>query len=650
MLQGAPAVRLSLLVALALVALIPSSLLAGPPRAAQAPPPTEPAALDSHLVLFVSMGPAVEVLVDEQTRIEVPALGQMAARTTADRLTYTVRHGDDWQYGGALDLRGQTERLVTISEPSSHLNIVNRGAEAAEILFEEQKLGVLAKDGTRLWGPLPSGRRRLVAVGVRSRTWSVLDIDLLPGQAHTAILPPAETGLVVKNTIDEPVRVSVDQHDHGALESQEAMTVLGLAPGSHLVEMRGLRSGRSWKYDSKLGEQGSSAADAGPLRLWLDNQTGETLRLPPSLGGLYDRPIEPGSRVPLLMQRKPVRLTVRGEDSGLDYKRDVQPDPAEQSWRLERPRGQLRLTNGTGEDAEVDIGGRHRIAIKKGATVQLRNVLSGKLQLLVTTQDSHQTFERGIFMEPRGDIAWTVTAGAASLVVHNAWPEPIELEIDGAPRGQVQAGAVFRAARVQPGLHEVVARASLSGQVDAALVKVLDGKVARLDLQPPMAGLRVVNDSDERYDVVVRGVEVGRVPPGEARAFNVAPGRIVAEVRGAVTGLHVSWSGKLSPAQHLPLPSPVRGGGAIEVTNDQPAAVELRVGDRDALRIEPGKHVRVEGLAAGEHLVEIRGANFHQRQRVLLQDGLPPAALALLPTVLKKAPTKAGSEPSKARH
>lgn len=596
---------------------------------AEQPAALPDAATADRLVTFANTGPAVQLTVEGVGSVKMARGARIGVATTAANLRYTVLKGDDWQYSGTIDLAGTVERLITLVAPRAHLRIVNRSDEAAEIRMYGERIGLLPRAGSKTFGPLPAGVATMVAIGTRSRGWSLLRMELRSGVTHTAILPPTPAGLVVQNVLTEQARVSVDHRDYGRVDAGATIHLLGLVPGSHDVALHGLDTGRVWRNDTQVGAEGARSADAGQLSLLVFNDTGETLALPAALGGLYDRPLAPGDRVTFAMQRKEVRVILEGEDSQLRYVRDVTADPARQSWTVTRPTGQLRLTNGTGEAAKVAVDGLATVALARNQTIQLRRVPAGRLQLQVTTERTGQVFTRGVFLEPGGDISWLVSAGGTSLVIANDWPEPVSLTIDGAPRGLIAAKAIFRIPRIRPGQHRVGMRTMVTGRSEVSIAEVVDGKRTRLLLQPPDGTLRVKNVGEQALDVLARGRLLGRVQAGQQRAFSVKPGQLVAEVRQVGSGRNVSWAGALAPAQHVILPTPSTTGGALIIHNHLDAAVYVTIDAGAPAEIGPGKTVKIRALTSGEHLVQVSGPKFVQRQRVVVDAALPAVRIEL---------------------
>lgn len=587
------------------------------------------AVTEDRLVTFDNHGPDVELTVDGVGSVALPRGQRISVATAAPQLRYTVALAQEWQYSGTVAMANTLERLITLIAPSAHLRIVNRSDEPAEVRMAGQRLGLLPRVGTKVFGPLPAGTVTLVAIGERSRSWSLLRMTLRAGATRTAILPAAPAGLLIENILAEPARVTVDHRNYGWVDAGAKIAVLGLVPGSHDVALHGLQSGRIWRNDAKVDAEGAQEANAGQLSLAVHNETGETLRLPAALGGLYDKPLAPGAQVTFAMQRKSVRVILQGERSHLRYVRDVAAEPASQSWTIHRPQGQLRLTNGTGEAVEVAVDGLATVPMARDETVQLRRVPAGRLKLQVTTRQSGQVFSRGVFLEPGGDVTWRVTAGGTSLVVQNLWPESLSLTIDGAPRGLVGPNAIFRLPGIRPGQHRVGALTTVSGHAELALANVVDGQRTRLVLRPPDGTVRVDNEGERQVDVLVRGELLGRVEPGQGRAFAVPAGKIVAEVREVGTGRSADWAGAVAPAQHLSLPTPAMGGGALLLHNPLQTPVQVRVGRQEPVAVAAGKTVRITSLRSGEHLVEVKGRNFVQRQLVVVAAGLPPVEIQL---------------------
>jgi hypothetical protein len=293
------------------------------PLTAQTQPSTKQRKSEPVIVHFLSPGPAVELTIDGGRKVQVPAGGHIEVTTTAKRIDYMVARGGNWQYGGSVDLGDVSERLVKLKEPGAQILLVNRSDERQEVYDQGRLIGGLQLGVSKWFGPVKPGTRFMTAFGLRSRTWSRLQMNLMAGANHTAILPPAHTGLLMHNPTKEEVHLSVDQRSFGRLASGQTIHLLGLAPGQHVVELVGVRSGRKWQHTSSLHETGGAASVEGPITVWVENRSKETLQLAEALRRIYARPIEAGALVKLVMKRRPVRLLLRGKDSGLTYEHDV---------------------------------------------------------------------------------------------------------------------------------------------------------------------------------------------------------------------------------------------------------------------------------------------------------------------------------------
>lgn len=625
---------LCLLVGLFVVAALSApEVVAAPATGAASQPAAESAPVDAPVeatastVRFRNDGPGVTVRVeggpwhalDRGEAWDVPA----AAGTTV--LRYEVAHGYDWQYGGEIALDNAAARLCVLIPPLGHLQLTNRSDEPRDIVWAGRALGRLGRDETRLFGPLEVGEHELVATGARSRVASAERIALRPGGRAERVLDAVPFGLVVRNPAAEPVRVLVDQRDHGRLEPGAEATLLGLAPGEHLVVLRGLRTGRDLRGEATLREDGRNEQATAAVAVVVVNGSGETLRLPPALGGLHDGPIAPGADVRMVVPGRSLRIRLVGDESGLSYHYDVRPDAGrEQRWEIERPVGIVALQNATGEPAELQIDRAPAIRMEAGKRLRVRQVPAGRVRVVVHTLESKQTFERVIRLESGQEVAWRVRAGAATLVIDNEHAEPVEISIDGTPRGRIAAGGSFRVADVPPGLHDLLSQTLYSKRREAVRARVVDGRKVHVALRPPAASVVVRNPGDRPVQVSVDGALVGEVGAGREKAFPVPSGRrVIRAVDDA--GRVAQYAGNVAPGQSLPLPEPALPERVLEIQNAGTDAVQVRIDERgDWSALAAGAVLRVDRLAVGEHLVEAKGPKGEQRRRVMLRDDAPP--------------------------
>ncbi|MCO4760788.1 MAG: hypothetical protein KC502_04745 [Myxococcales bacterium] len=580
------------------------------------------AAAKATQVRLVNVGPGVTVRIDGGQWIPLRRGQSTTVRTSKKTLHYTVARGDLWQYSAQLDLHDVLQREVQLVPPGGHLKVVNRSGENRTITWGGAVLGILKRGQTRLMGPLAPGTQPIHATGQRSRDIYARRVTLAHGATAEVVLPPVSAGLVIPNPLTEPARLRVDFEDYGELQPRERVTVLGLAPGDHKVELIGRRSGKLWSYNSQLGVRGASPPQPGALTIVVDNATGEDLRLIYALSGLHNGPIRAGEKVKLQVARKTFRLAATGVRSGLPYVFDVRPRAGGlQNWRPERPQGQLQLTNATGQEAVVDIDGEAKLTLKPGQQLTVRKVPAGSLKLRVKT--SEQTFSKGVDLPPGGHVGWRISAGRTSLIINNRYREQVTLVVDGAPRGEVSPGAIFRIDGISAGPHRVVAKTNWSKRTETATVLVRDGTRTRFTLTPPLATLRVSNPLSEPVDVVVRGLGVGTVKAGQTRAFDTDSGRLVVDVHAVKSGQSATWRGTIAPGQHLVMPTPALTGSMVIIGNPTSAPIRITLDRKPPQTVAPGQTVKLSGLSIGKHLIVIRGAGFEQRQRVQVRRGQP---------------------------
>lgn len=609
------------------VAARPSVSATSAVKAAPAPDPTT----KPVTIRFVNTGPGVTVRVAGGKWIPLARGQQTVVEATTKSLLYTVARGELWQFSARLDLHNVLSRTVQLVPPGGHLEVVNRSGEDRTITWAGAVLGILPRGKSRLYGPLMTGAKALHATGQRSLDVFAKRLQLGHGGRKIVVLPPVAAGLIVPNPLKEAAQLTIDFQNYGIIRPGARVTVLGLAPGDHRVELIGRRSGKPWNYSSRLQTRGESAPESAALRIELNNLTGERLLLPEAMSGLHDGPIPVDAKVGMLVARRTFRLLLTGEKSRLSYTFDVRPrGGAVQPWALKRPKGTVHFTNATGEMADLNIDGSPTLTLRPNQRLTVRKVPAGALQVRVTTRESKHTFEKGIELPANGHVGWQVSAGNTTLIVENQYREQITLVVDGAPRGAVSPGSIFRLDGIKPGQHTVIARTSWSKRTETATVLVRDGTRTRFVLTPPLATLRVTNPLSEPVDVVVRGRGMGTVKAGGSRVFSTTSGRLVVAVHAVKSGQSAAWSGVIAPGQHLAMPTPSLGGSLLIIRNPTQASIEAQVDNRPPQTIAPGGTLRVGKLTEGKHLVRLRGSAFQQRQRVRVVRGQPPLVVTTL--------------------
>ena len=575
-------------------------------------------------VRFRNEGPGVTLRVNGGEWIALNRGATVDVEGQWPSMRYQVARGEIWQYQASLDLRATTARLVTLTAPLAHIELTNRSDEPLEVVWAGRRVATLKRDETRLIGPLEVDEHALVCTGARSRYSQSERLKLGPGERAQRIIDAAPAGLHVENPSSERVRVLIDGRDFGGLDPAASADLIGLAPGVHRVLLRGLRTGREIAGDAVLDNAGHGTSRQAATTLTIDNQSGEQLRLAEALSGLHNGPIADGEQVRVVLPGRPVRLRLHGVDSALLYTHDVQPtDGAEQSWAIERPTGRLRLRNHTGEAVTLVIAGEHSIDLAADADVVVRKVPAGRLPIVVTTKRTGATFERVVQLAPNSEISWRVRAGAATLIIDNSHAEPIEISIDGVPRGQIAARSSFRVADAKPGEHTILARTLWSRRLEAARALVVDGQKVHVQLQPADASVVVDNTSDGEWTVSLAGEPLGKVVAGRTRSFSVAAGQVFVSVEDG-KGQHSSWSGKIAPGQSLPLPPPNPVMAQLFVHNVTANAIDVRVDERGEWQsLAPDARWQAVDVQPGEHLVEMRTGDVLIRRRVTLRLDAP---------------------------
>lgn len=609
------------------------------PDAAPTGAPLAAESAATAIVRFHNTGPGVTLRVEGGPWWPLGRGDSRDVEARGPLLRYTVARGTEWQYGGSLDLQATPSRLIALAAPLGHVEVTNRSDEPCNFTFDDKHIALLDRDETRLLGPLPVGTLPWACAGTRSQARQGGRLTLTPGGRRQIVVGPTALALHIDNPSDEPVRVIVDARDFGRLEPRAATAIVGLVAGSHEVVLRGLRTGREVRGEQDL-RRDVAQRDATGMALTVVNASGEVLELAAALAGVREEPIPVGAEVRLVLSGRRLRLVLRGQDSQLDYARQVDPrGGAEQVWSIVRPTGRLLLRNATGSDAAVEIGGRPAIAVRRDAALRVRGVPAGKVVIRVQPAGAvgpagvAAGFERAFRLEPGIETAVTLRAGRSELVVANQHQEPVEIAIDGVPRGQISAGGSFRAVGVAPGPHTVHALAVWSRRREAATVVVADGGATTCTLQPPGAAVRVSNDGEGTLTVLLAGQPIGTIKAGHERGLTVPAGMVTIEVRDQ-DGRSLTWSGRITPGQSLPLPAPSAVGSGVIVDNPTGGAVAVRLDERGAWQtVAPGESYRPP-VGDGEHMIELRhgrdeaGAPIEERRRVKVAPGSPDYRLA----------------------
>jgi hypothetical protein len=156
---------------------------------------------------------------------------------------------------------------------------------------------------------------------------------------------------------------------------------------------------------------------------------------------------------------------------------------------------------------------------------------------------------------------------SASLEVHNPFPRPVTVLVDGARVGQLRGGESVRLEDQAPGRHSVVLMSHGRALAESS-VTLRPGAFERWRPVVALTGaLRVVNTTHRTLKVRLDGTRLGKLRPGETRVLrDLAAGTHEVELRGG--GLTVRRSVDVRPHAEAVVTS--GGQPAVVVSQAEP--------------------------------------------------------------------------------
>lgn len=288
--------------------------------------------------------------------------------------------------------------------------------------------------------------------------------------------------------------------------------------------------------------------------------------------------------------------------------------------RIDGPRGRLEVQNGTGEPVEISIDGVVAGTIELGAARTFDRVLAGVRTVTARGEKTQRSHRREQRVLPDERALWQVEAAAGGIQIVNDTPEMVRVELDDLEIGRIPAGETRLYAEVTLGDHELRATTVSSGFELRMPVDVRTDQTFVWPLSIDEGVLILENTTDEPVQIYRDGDTFVRLNPEQTRtlsqvrvgnynlsAFGERSHRIVPRNLEVIAARAVRWTIRAEWA-------------SMQVHNLRGEAVRLHVDAEVVGELAPGEVRMLDGLVAGERLVEALGLTTGRvtRERPLL--------------------------------
>lgn len=218
------------------------------------------------------------VLAAQRPVIDAGGRAHFQVRAGAHQLV-VIGRGSRLVYRRRAEVTTEAKFVWTIEKPTGTVAITNQLPEKVALSLNGVPKGILSPGTTRVLGPLPAVRHRLVAQGMTSKRLWQTERRVRPDGAQYWALVDKPAKLVVKNRSQEPVELAIEGRPYGVVAAEGHRTFGNLAAGIRRVELSGMRSRVTQKFEVTLGPGRTDVVVAhAPFgTVLIDNMSGEGL-------------------------------------------------------------------------------------------------------------------------------------------------------------------------------------------------------------------------------------------------------------------------------------------------------------------------------------------------------------------------------------
>lgn len=500
----------------------------------------------------------------------------------------------------ARELNFQAGQTLTwiVDAPLAELEVQNLVGERIVIL-----------DGTTPLADIPAGGAAALPVHpgpVSLSAWcpvtghtSPIRVEVAKGQRMPLRVGPQGGRIRLENVTDEPLWAYRNGHFLGVIPPKVTAEFSGQPLGTSLVEITTSDGRLIARHKSDVATvQPSALAPTQPLAVsrqvvdvTLYNDTGEPLKLDPTLGGALDS-MQPGMRLLVQVPVADPHIRAKGLVTGLGYALRVEPTGASNEVHLLSQVAGVMVENQLQQTVELWIDGKHLLDLEAGKQAEVKDLPPDRHVLLAKTPGSPEPVQQtATILTPRSWFRWVIRPNSVPTTVQNRSGEEVEVQ-----QGQEVAGRLYDSSQVTLPSATGDVTLTLKGEKSQQAVRVSltpSANAQTVSLGTNLGTLAVWGLSGRSCDVELDGVALPRQPADAPEPMRVAakPGerRILFRFDdGTVVERMVQVSPGIECAVRA-TPDAI----SLDVQNATQEAVTLWVADTQVLSLDPGQSTQL---------------------------------------------------------
>jgi len=495
------------------------------------------------------------------------------------RLRVTVP-GTDFVQMQTVTVRPDVSTDLALAVPTGSVQIMNKTGEAIILHIDGRRSANIPDNTTHTESGLLRGVRDLMAVGDRTKRVHrhTIHIADAAGQTLTWDLTAASGTLVIKNTTDQELLLSLGDQSLGTLAAQSVREFDSLPMGANQLSAAVAGSESTWRTDILLSTNQKNQWTVSDTHgaVMVVNERTEAIEIhhhnrtlavvPPNQAMLLDR---------LAAGKQP--LVAFGTTSHRTERKAIHVNAQHgQRWVLGPTATQLHVINKMPEEVSIYVDRLLMGAVAANGEVIFTQLSAGKRVLEAVGAMSGKRISRTRDMAPDQTTAWDVQAAVGQLRVTNRTDETL-LTPPGM-RHQAEHIVVGQPMdfSIPVGTQQVHLIGQDSGQSYGKRLTITAGKNSVWEVQPMMGKLHVFNRTAESQSIQIDRTPAGTVAAGKQRTFGLrsGPHRLVATAEKSgmaiantariVHGHSASWT--LRPAQ-----------ATVRIVNNTGEVLDLRL-------------------------------------------------------------------------
>lgn len=340
---------------------------------------------------------------------------------------------------GERDIAEGEAAAWTVEDPRASLVVTNA---TDETLLTE---GVLAVDeasiapGGRVLLRIPAGTQDLRVVGAESNVGRRHRLTARPGEVLEWVVSPAVGRLLVENSLDEAMLISVDGVDHGRVAPRGRLTISDLRPGRRRLRAEGVSGERVLAEAKAIPPDGEAHWTLEPEagRLLVFNESGEALSV--TLDGRPYGRVEPRTRHGFAkMPPGDHELVLTALRAGWqDVRRLTLVEGTTATVRVQPPGAVLVVANRSGEGQRILIDGALVTELGTEAVSEPLAIEAGHRRVVGEGVKSGAVRVWRVDVSASQTVHLEVPPSRARLVVVNRGASVVDVRVDGRSYGSV---------------------------------------------------------------------------------------------------------------------------------------------------------------------------------------------------------------------